>query len=307
MNNRLFRTLMRLFPRHYRQERSGELLEAIEDTPATLRGQVRESLSLVWAACVAWSLHLKSRQAIRPALYSGATVWLGILVGVGSWSRLATTGTEYSRYVVSPGNERYAVVAAALSLGMLAFLSVSRIVAALLGVGALGASALVLQVGDFSIYEGLLYEARWVGVGLAHAIAAKGRRVSVGPSIVAVTIGLVPAVIIFGTEHLNWNPRLYSYSLRRLPDLLEISSHSNHQLLGLVRVVDFVWLGAVALLVLAPWFRIPIVAFFTPALVHWSVYDPTTGAIALFYVAAVLGVRFVRRNADITVRWRPQQ
>ena len=205
MKQRWFQLLVAMFPASARGDRGDEILEALDESEPTAAQFVRESVSLVWANSVAWSRYLRSADGLWRSAYVGAVLWFGFLVSIGPLLRLRFVLAYGSAVPGAQTGWPPFAVTVALSVFVILLMRRSRGAAAVVGLVAIGAAAGSNVVGSWGFAESGWYEARWLGVALAIAVAL-GRRVSAErpPPVWAPLIGVV--ALAGGVMALPWQP-----------------------------------------------------------------------------------------------------
>lgn len=300
MKQRWFRLLIGLFPASLRDERGGEMSDAIEDVAPTGRAAIRESVALMVAAGGAWNRDLRSPSGLIRSAVFGAAAWAGMLVAIGPAVRVMAA--------LQNGGEVGAEVGPTLVLGIGLIIG-SILVVRRSGVAAISLTAVgVVAVAaantgaQWSFPEAVWYEARWLGMPLLFAallvarLDPRERGIAVTPAIV--TVALIGCVSLVQWQiYQSMAARNYAIVLRW--DVLEP--------LGVFRGTGvWMWVWPIVVLITAVGlFSHPgLAALAAPAGLHLAVVSPTSALLPALVVAAAVLWRPIARRVDIDVRWR---
>jgi len=313
MRDAWFRSLIRTFPQPYRADYQDQLAEALDEAPSGTSSVIRESLALIWASSVSWRRHLKTPGGLRSSAFFGAMLWLGFLMAVGPIARLrlSVLGQVPEGMSVPPA---YSIAAAALLVAAIVALRASRILALMIGLGAVVAGALALRVGEWQLVPALGYELRWIGLALAACAALRPQRASWMPLLGGLAAGSVSFLFATksiyllrtasGEEKLVDEP-WWAWALSR-NYAFGIRGHLSGPLSDFASRGVWEWVSFfVVVALLIAMITIPAVAvLMIPAAVHLGLMSPITAWWPPFVLLAIAGWRLVWDRVDVNISWR---
>lgn len=305
MSQRWLHWLVRFFPDEFRRTRGDELHDAIRDHAPGGLAVVRESLSLLRAAAIAWMRFLATPTGIRHGLFMGALAWFGLLLAFGPMGRVRAydSGALYGFY--ESGARTQAVIAAVLLAAAFVVVLRSRIAAATLAAVGLCLSALSIRAGDWQFVSALSYELTWLGAAFGIALLAKShRRVRWPVAVAAALPGLLLVLGPFGRA-----PRMTGFwSMNQLNSPANAFRLEPYQV---DHVLSSGWLqlmlaAAMFIVIVSPWVLPALAAAALPALTHVVMHEPYPAQIMLgCYLAGALWLR--SRAISFLRTWHDQR
>ena len=296
MTQRWLHAVLRLFPNSIQSDRHAEMVDALAEVGVGRRVVLRETRSLVWAALVAWRIHLHTAKGVRESLQVGAVMWFGLLVGLGPLTRFGGSLDNQSWQAGRSGDASDHAVAGLLLLTALLVAAWRRGPAVLIVAPAILVAANANRVGEWQMAESLFYELAWLGLSFG-LVLATWQRHRVGLALMGA--GFAIATAFYMLETLGWSST-YGFTLGQVPGPSFLTHSGTY--------MQWVPVVLVGLLLLVPWIYPGLVAFAVPGLVHVTVFQPRLSVLVLVYVAvAVVTSRLLRRTQILTRFQRPRR